>query len=73
MRLSGHVARITAIRNVCKILVDLEEKISFGRSENNIKMDLNVIVCEDVDWIHLNKETFQWRAFVNTAMNPRVA
>jgi hypothetical protein len=30
---------------------------------------VNVIGCEDVDWIYAGLDRDQWRALVNTAMN----
>jgi hypothetical protein len=46
------------MRNADKILVGKPEgKISFGRpgrvSEDNIRMDIKKMGCENVDWIHL--------------------
>jgi hypothetical protein len=37
--------------------------------EDSITMDLREMGWLDVDWIHLAKDTDQWRAFVNTVMN----
>jgi hypothetical protein len=34
-------------------------------------MDLGEIGWEGVDWIHLNKDTDQWWALINTVMNLR--
>jgi hypothetical protein len=42
------------------------------RWEDNIRMDLREIGWEDVDWIHLAQDRNQWRAVINTVMNPRV-
>jgi hypothetical protein len=42
------------------------------RWENNIKMDLGEIGRDGVDWIDLAQDRGQWRALVNTVMNPRV-
>jgi hypothetical protein len=39
------------------------------RWEDNIKMDLREI---GMDWIDLAQDRDQWRALVNTVMNPRV-
>jgi hypothetical protein len=74
MRWAGHVARMGAIRNAYKILVGkLEWKIPFGRPrrrwKDNIRMDLEKIGWESVDWIHLSQDRDQWRALVNTVMN----
>jgi hypothetical protein len=57
MRLVGHVASIGGMRNLYKILlVKAEGKGQFGRVrcrwEDNIRMDLKEIFCEDKDWIH---------------------
>jgi hypothetical protein len=38
------------------------------RWEDNIRMDLIEIGWEDVDWIHLARDWYQWRAVVNTVM-----
>jgi len=65
------------MRNECKSLVGKQEnKRSRGRPrrswEDNIKMDLNEIWCEGVDWMRLDQNRNQWRALVNTEMNLRV-
>jgi hypothetical protein len=39
---------------------------------DNIKMDLRDILWDDIDWIDLAQDRDQWRALVNTVMNPRV-
>jgi hypothetical protein len=33
------------------------------------KLVLREIKWEDVDWIHLAQDRYQWRAFVNEVMN----
>jgi hypothetical protein len=47
-----------------------EETKSLGKTtcrwEDNIKMDLEIIGCEDVDWIHLAQERIEWWALVRT-------
>jgi hypothetical protein len=45
----------------------LERCIS--RWVDNIKMNLPVVGCEDVDLIHLVQDRDQWWAVVNTVMN----
>jgi hypothetical protein len=40
--------------------------------EDNIRMDLWKIESEGVDWIHLARDTDQWRAVVNTVTKLRV-
>jgi hypothetical protein len=36
---------------------------------NNIKMDLEEIAWDGMDWIGLAKDKGQWRSFVNMVMN----
>jgi hypothetical protein len=43
------------------------------RWEDNIKMDLREVGLEGVDWIGLAQNMHQWRALVNTIMNPGVS
>ena len=38
---------------------------------DNIKMDLQEVLSEDMDWIDLAQDRDTWREFVNTAMNLR--
>jgi len=49
------------------------EKICHGRPrcrwEDNIKMDLKEIGCEDLDWIEQKQDRDQWQALVNMVMN----
>ena len=39
------------------------------RSNNDIKMDVKKILCEDADWIDLGQERENWRAVLNAAMS----
>jgi hypothetical protein len=55
-------------RNVSKILIEKPEENgplerSIHRWEENIKVDLGKITCEDVDWIHLGQD------LMNTVIN----
>jgi hypothetical protein len=42
------------------------------RWEDNIKMDLQEVGCEGMDWIELAQDRNRWRALVNAVMNLRV-
>jgi hypothetical protein len=37
---------------------------------DNIRMDVREIGWSDMDWINLAQDRDQWRALVNTVMNP---
>ena len=42
------------------------------RWEDNIKMDLQGVVCGGIDWIKLAQERDRWQAPVNVIMNLQV-
>jgi hypothetical protein len=42
------------------------------RWEDNIKMNLQVVGWEGVDWIDMAQDRDRWRALVNAVMNLRV-
>jgi len=42
------------------------------RWEDNIKMNLQEVGCEGMDWIELAQNRGRWRALVNAVMNVRV-
>ena len=50
-----------------------EGKRTFGRPrcrwEGNIKMDLQEVRCEVMDWISVVQNRDRWRALVNAVMN----
>jgi hypothetical protein len=37
-----------------------------------MRINLRDVVCEGVDWMHLAQDSDQWRALVNTVLNPPV-
>jgi len=61
MRWAGHVAPMGEEKEVCRVLVGkLEGKRPLGRPRrrwvNNIRMDLQEVVCGYMDWIGLAQD-----------------
>ena len=42
------------------------------KNDDNIKMDLQEVGCDGIDWIELAQDRERWRALVNGLMNLRV-
>jgi hypothetical protein len=64
-------------RNVYRVLVGKPEgRRPLGRPrrrwDDGIRMDLEEIGWEGVEWIHLAQDRDRWRAVVNAVMNLRV-
>ncbi|KAJ4439386.1 hypothetical protein ANN_07508 [Periplaneta americana] len=77
LRWAGHVARMGKSRNAYRVLVGRPAgKRPLGRPrrrwEDNIKMDLREVGYDGRDWINLDQDRDQWRAYVRAAMNLRV-
>ena len=77
MRWAGHVARMGEERGVYKVLLGKPEgRRPLGRPRcrwvDNIRMDLQEVGCEDMDWIGLAQDRDRWRKLVSAVMNLRV-
>ena len=77
MRWAGHVARMGERRGVYRVLVGKSEgtrppRRPRHRWEDNIKMDLQEVGCESVDWFDVTQDRDRWRALVNSVTNLRV-
>jgi len=73
----GHVARIGKTRGLYRVLVGkLEGKRPLARSrrrwEDNIKMDIQEVRFEGMDWIELAQDRDSWRTLMSAIMNLRV-
>jgi len=77
MRWAGHVARMGEGRGVYRVLVGKPEgKSPMGRPRrrwvDNIRMDLQEVVCGYMDWIGRAQDRDRWRTLVSAVMNLRV-
>jgi len=77
MRWVGYVASMGESRGGYRVLVwKPEGKRPLGRPrhrwEDNIKMDLQEMGCEGMDWINVAQDRDRWRTLVNTVMNLQV-
>jgi len=74
IRWVGHVARLSEMRCVYKGFGgETWQREPLGRTrrrwEDNIKMDLQEVGCESMDWIYPAQDRDKWRALVNGVMN----
>jgi hypothetical protein len=70
---AGHVAGTEERRSTYRVLVGKPEgKRPFGiprrRWDDNIKMNLQEVGWECMDWVDLAQDRDRWRAFVTAAM-----
>jgi len=70
------VARVGERRGLYRVLVVKPEgKKALGRHwlrwEDNIKIDLQEVGSDGMDWIDLAQDRDRWRRLVNAAMNVR--
>ena len=77
MRWAGHVARMDEEKGVYRVLVEKPEgRRPLGRPRrrwvDNIRMDLQEVGCEYMDWIGLAQDRHRWRTLVSVVMNLRV-
>jgi hypothetical protein len=76
MRWAGHVAHRWERRDIHMVWVEkLEGKrthLRHGRRCEGIKMDLQEVGEDRVDWMKLTQDRDRWRALVKAVMNLRV-
>ena len=77
MRWAGHVAGMGERTGVYRVSVGKPEgtrPLGIARRswEDNIKMELQEVGCECMDWIDLAQDMDRWRAVVNGVMNLRL-
>jgi len=76
-RSAGNVARMGERRSVYWVLVGKRKgRRPLGRPrhkwEDNIKMNLQEVVCGGMDWIEVARDRDNWRVLMTAVMNLRV-
>ena len=76
MRWAGHVARMGEDMGVYRVLVGKPEgRRPLGRPRrrcvDNIRLDLQEVGCEYMDWIGLAQDRDRWRRLLSAVMNLR--
>jgi hypothetical protein len=79
MTWTRYVVRMRETKNAYKILVGrpvgnrlLGRPRACGHIGSKIKLNLEELGCQDVDWTYLVQNKVQWQAIMNTEMNLRV-
>jgi len=77
MRLAGHVAHMGEERGVYRVLLGKPEgRRPLGRPRrrwvDNIRMDVQEVECEYMDWTGLAQDRDRWRMLVSAVTNFRV-
>jgi len=77
MRWAGNVAHIDEERGVYRVLVGKTEgKRPLGKPRcrwvDNIRTDLQEVICGYMDWIGLAQDRDRWQTLVSAVMNLRV-
>jgi len=72
IRWAGHVARIGRREVYTGFWWGVRERRPRRRCEDNIKMDLQKVGYQGMDWIELVQDRDRWLALVNAVMNLRV-
>ena len=74
MRWAGHVVCMGESSGVFRVLVGKPEgKRPLGRLRHSwwdsIKMDLQEVGCDGMDWIDVAQDRYRWWALLNVVMN----
>ena len=62
-------------RGIYRVLVgkpEMKRPLGRPRWEDNIKMNVQEVVCGSMDWIELDQDRDSWQTLTNAVMNLRV-